>query len=83
MDVKSIIKERGYTLEQVASLFPKPISTSAISQSINGNPTISTLQTIAEIIGCKVSYFFRDEMGDNTTMTCPHCGKPIKIELKA
>lgn len=83
MDVKSIIKERGYTLEQVASLFQKPISTSAISQSINGNPTISTLQTIAEIIGCKVSDFFRDEMGDNTTMTCPHCGKPIKIELKA
>lgn len=82
MDVKTIIKERGYTLEQVAALFPKPISTSAISQSINGNPTISTLQTIADIIGCKVSDFFRDEVDNNTTMVCPHCGKPIVVELK-
>ena len=36
-------------------------SKSSLSQSINGNPNLSTLQAIAEVIGCKVIDFFQDE----------------------
>lgn len=69
MDIKGIIKEKGFTLDKVAAilkernLMPKA-SKSSLSQSINGNPNLSTLQSIAEVIGCKVTDFFKDETSD-------------------
>ena len=69
MDIKGIIKEKGFTLDRVASILkernimPKA-SKSSLSQSINGNPNLSTLQSIAEVIGCKVTDFFKDEILD-------------------
>lgn len=66
MDIKGVIKERGFTLDRVASglkergIMPRA-SKSSLSQSINGNPNLSTLQAIAEVIGCKVVDFFQDE----------------------
>ena len=69
MDIKGIIKEKGFTLDKVATilkernLMPKA-SKSSLSQSINGNPNLSTLQSIAEVIGCKVTDFFKDEVSD-------------------
>ena len=48
MDIKSIIKFRGYTIERVANEWEskngKPITKGALSQSINKNPTVDTLQ---------------------------------------
>jgi hypothetical protein len=66
MNIKGIIKEKGFTLDKVASelkergIMPRA-SKSSLSQSINGNPNLSTLQAIAEVIGCKISDFFQDE----------------------
>jgi transcriptional regulator with XRE-family HTH domain len=66
MDIKGVIKERGFTLDRVASelkergIMPRA-SKSSLSQSINGNPNLSTLQAIAEVIGCKMVDFFQDE----------------------
>ena len=59
MEIKKVIRSRGYTLEMVA----KELGTtqSALSQSIAGNPTISKLKDIARVIGCDVSDFFADE----------------------
>lgn len=89
MDIKSVIKEHGYTLEKVAREWknkdgePNPITKGALSKSINNNPTISTLQGIAEVIGCKVGDFFRDEIHpDAPRIKCPNCGKEIKIKAE-
>ena len=88
MDVKQIIKEQGFTLEQVAAKMPnsrtgKPgISRQSLYLAITGNPTVNTLKDIAEIIGCKVSDFFKDEGSGASTFLCPHCGQPITIEVK-
>lgn len=66
MDIKGVIKEKGFTLDRVASelkergIMPRA-SKSSLSQSINGNPNLSTLQAIAEVIGCNVVDFFKDE----------------------
>jgi len=66
MDIKGAIKAKGFTLDRVASelkergIMPRA-SKSSLSQSINGNPNLSTLQAIAEVIGCKVVDFFKDE----------------------
>jgi hypothetical protein len=49
-----------------------------LSQSINKNPTVETLQKIANVIGCSVGDFFADEL--QNTIVCPNCG--AKLELK-
>lgn len=89
MDIKSIIKAHGYTLEKVASEWKNkdgeasPITKGALSKSINNNPTIATLQGIADVIGCKVGDFFRDEINmQSPTIICPNCGKEITIKVE-
>lgn len=92
MDIKSVIRSHGYTLEKVASEWKdkngnaSPITKGALSKSINNNPTISTLQGIATVIGCRVGDFFRDEISPEASghaITCPHCGKEIQIRVEA
>ena len=82
MDIKSIIKAHGYTIERIAAEWEikngKPITRGALSQSINKNPTVETLQKIANVIGCSVGDFFADEL--QNTIVCPNCG--AKLELK-
>lgn len=81
MEVKTIIKQKGFTIEAVAKKMG--ITRVTLTQNLSRNPTVGTLQKIADVIGCKVGDFFADDMdikdGDNT-ITCPHCGKKIKME---
>ena len=60
MDVKSIIKEKGFTIEQVAK--EMGISRVTFTQNLSRNPTMRTLQRIADVLGCKVGDFFKDEI---------------------
>ena len=81
MDIKSVIKMHGYTIERIAteweSKHGKSITRGALSQSINNNPTIDTLQRIADVIGCSVGDFFADELSN--TIVCPKCGTKLKV----
>lgn len=82
MDVKSIIKEKGFTIEQVAK--EMGISRVTFTQNLSRNPTMRTLQRIADVLECKVGDFFKDEIEPSKpTFVCPHCGKPIELEIKA
>lgn len=80
MDIRSIIKQKGYTIEQVADMMG--ISRVTLMQNISRNPTISTLRRVADALGCKVSDFFQDELSeeDKNSITCPKCG--AKFTLK-
>ena len=81
MDIKGVIKENGFTLVQVAEKMG--ISKGGISQIVNGSPTVKTLRTIADILGCRVGDFFRDEMSESEpSFKCPYCGNDLKIEIK-
>ena len=81
MDIKKVIKRRGYTLEAVAT--ETGVSKSAMSQLLNGNPTLSKLQEIARVIGVPVSELVREEDEQrSTSITCPRCGKEIKINVE-
>ena len=53
-----------------------------LNLAITGNPTVNTLKDIAKIIGCEVGDFFKDEGDGAATVVCPHCGKPVTVELK-
>ena len=82
MDVKGIIRQRGYTMEKVAD--EMGINRVTLSQNLSRNPTIATLQRIADVLGCRVGDFFRDEIEDaGALIICPHCGHPIHINVTA
>ena len=78
MDIKSIIKQKGLTMEGVAERMG--INRVTLSQMLSGNPTMSTLQRIADALGCKVGEFFLDELEEKNFIVCPNCG--ARFELK-
>lgn len=90
MKIKEVVKRYGFTLEQVASLMVNSktgnqgITKQAMSLIVNGNPTTETLRQIANIIGCDVVEFFKDECRNNydNVIKCPHCGKEIEFKPK-
>lgn len=56
LKIKQIAKERGYTMVQVAKeLGINPVS---LSTAVNGNPTVATLEKIANVLGVEVADFF-------------------------
>lgn len=82
MDIQSIIKEKGFTQNQVAEALG--VSKSSLSQSVhNDNTSVKMMKRIAEVIGCKVGDFFRDELDESPTegIVCPYCGKPLNIQI--
>lgn len=77
MDVKKVIKAHGFLMGQVAEAMG--ITRVTLSQNLTGNPTIKTLQKIADVIGCNIGEFFTDEMpgyssgGDNVSFCAFVC----------
>lgn len=78
MRIKEIIQEKGLTINKVAELMG--VNRVSLSNTINGNPTVETLQKIATALGVPVSELF--EAPKEGVITCPHCGKPVTIEAK-
>lgn len=59
LKIKQIAKQRGFTMVQVAErLGVNPVS---LSSAINGNPTVATLEKIANVLGVDVADFFDKE----------------------
>lgn len=83
MDVKSVIRKKGYTFEQVAEKMG--ITRITLTQNLGRNPTINTLQRVADAIGCKVGDFFVDEVSEDegsNTIVCPKCGAKFGLVEK-
>lgn len=76
--IKEVIKEHGLTVEAVARRLG--VLPSALSQSINGNPTAEKLEKIASAIGCSPADLFVSS--PCSLFHCPHCGKEIKIKIE-
>ena len=83
MDVKSVIRKKGYTFEQVAEKMG--ITRITLTQNLGRNPTINTLQHVADAIGCKVGDFFVDEVSEDegsNIIVCPKCGAKFGLVEK-
>ena len=83
MNIKGVIREKGYTIEQVALKIG--VSRVSLTQSLSKNPTVNTLQRVADAIGCRVVDFFADEVEPtNSTHAfhCPKCGAELDLVLK-
>lgn len=78
LNIKRVLKERGLTAMQIAERMG--VTNVALSQHMNGNPSVQTLERIAQAIGCDVAELF-DPLPP--TIRCPHCGEKIVIEGKS
>ena len=78
MRIKEVIQEKVLTINKVAELIG--VNRVSLSSAINGNPTVETLEKIANALGVPVSELF--EAPKEGVITCPHCGKQINLEAK-
>ena len=78
--IKDVLKKYGIT--QIALAERLGINRVSLNATLN-NPNIklSTLDKIADAIGCDVTEFFTPDTADHNTITCPHCGEKIVINL--
>lgn len=59
--IKEVIKAKGTTIQNIAEKIG--INRVSLTNSINGNPTIETLQKIAGALGVKITDLFEDASG--------------------
>lgn len=76
LQLKELLKQKRMTAKDLAAKIG--ISEGALSKSISGNPTLERLETIAAALGVSPAELFAPQ--PMNTITCPHCGKPIKVE---
>ena len=81
-DIKKRIRECGYTSQQIAEKLN--ISQQAVSQAINGNPSLSRLEQIASAIGITVSELVADNPASHIEpqQKCPYCGHDLNIKVE-
>ena len=81
-DIKKKIRECGYTSQQIAEKLN--ISQQAVSQAINGNPSLSRLEQIASAIGITVSELVADNPASHIEpqQKCPYCGHDLNIKVE-
>lgn len=89
LDIKAAIKANGLEVKEVAARMG--ITPTALAQHINGkmykgcrvppNPSVDVLQRIADAIGCDIVDLFT-RRHKSSPFVCPHCGKPLDIEIK-
>ena len=81
-DIKKRIRESGFTTQQIAEKLN--ISQQAVSQAINGNPSLSRLEQIAGAIGITVSELVADNPASHIEpqQKCPYCGHDLNIKVE-
>ena len=74
--IKELCEIKGMTLQELAKSLN--ITYQSLWAQMTGNPSLSKLQAIAAALGVSVGDLFAPQ--PTNTITCPHCGKPIKVE---
>ena len=82
LQIKETLKQRGLTQNELAErLGINRVSLSRLLSDKN-DMRVSTMKKIADAIGCDVSEFFTpEEKAEHNTITCPHCGEKLVINL--
>lgn len=77
--IKEIMNERNVTSAWLADKVG--ISKVAVSNIVTGksSPSLDNIIKIADALNVSITELIGEEKNDNT-ITCPHCGKKIKIE---
>ena len=75
--VKELLKQRGMTISDLASVIGTTQTSISRMLGENGNPTYETLMKISEALDVGIQELFVD---DRDTITCPKCGARFKLE---
>ena len=80
--IKDVAKSKSMTMAQIAEkLGINPIT---LSQSLNGNPTLSRLTEVANVLGVDVSELFVQPQGKQDIHGCIFVdGDPVVVKNKA
>ena len=81
LKIKDVAKSKGMTMAQIAEkLGINPIT---LSQSLNGNPTLSRLTEVANVLGVDVSELFVQPQGKQNIHGCVFIdGEPVIVQSK-
>ena len=82
--IKEILKEQGVTINELADKLG--ISRVTISTQINGTANIVSYEKIATALNVPMWQLFASPkeiqpQSDGASITCPNCGKSIKIKV--
>ena len=82
LQIKETLKQRGLKQNELADrLGINRVSLCRLLSDKN-DMRISTIKKIADAIGCDVTEFFTPaEEEEHITITCPHCGAKLVINL--
>jgi transcriptional regulator with XRE-family HTH domain len=84
MRIKEVLKEKGCTQQMLADRMN--VSLSAVKQMVSAESlTTSTLKRVATALDVPMWQLFassQEVQETKNTITCPHCGKPIELEVK-
>ena len=75
--IKELLKERGMTMSDLASIIGTTQTSISRMLGKNGNPTYDTLMKISEALNVDISDLFTK---NTNTIICPKCG--ARFELK-
>ena len=78
--IKELCKEKNITMAKIATEIG--ISPITLSQSLNGNPTLSRLQEVADILGVSVPELFEQPIKESVYGCLYVNGKPLLIHSK-
>ncbi len=74
--IKELCKEKGLLFKELAQHLG--ITDVGLRQSLQGNPTIGTLEKIAAALGVSVPELFAPQ--PTNTITCPKCGTVLEVK---
>ena len=82
--IKEILKEQGVTINELADKLG--ISRVTLSTQINGTANIVSYEKIATALNVPMWHLFASPkeiqpQSDGASITCPNCGKSIKIKV--
>lgn len=73
--IQEISKEKGMTMQALAEKMG--VTYQALYANVSGNPTLSKLSQIAEVLGVEITELFKTEKA--TALGCPKCGARLKL----
>lgn len=78
--IKELCKEKHITMAEIAAKIG--INPITLSQSLNGNPTLSRLQEVADVLGVDVGELFGQSIRDDIYGCLYIHGKPVIVNSK-
>ena len=78
--IKELCKAKGLLQKELAEKIG--VTDIALRASLKGNPTIGTLEKVANARDVHITELFDQPKNNTAGIACPHCGKNINIKVE-